>query len=48
MFYCVDCKNFSTKPKGKTNLPFSGYCTRAKKNVFETDRGCKQFEEEML
>lgn len=48
MYYCVDCKYFSTKVKGKNNAMYDGFCVKNKKNIFETDRGCNDFIEEMF
>lgn len=48
MYFCVDCKYFSTKVKGKNNGMYDGFCVKAKKNIYETDRSCKDFSEEMF
>lgn len=48
MYYCVDCKYFSTKVKGKKNNMYDGFCVKNKKNIIETDRNCKDFVEEMF
>ena len=44
--YCVDCRYYSTKVKGH-NTGYDGSCTLLKKNVYETDRGCQDFQEEV-
>ena len=43
VYYCVDCKSFSTKVKGRTKQGFDGYCLKIKKNVYQTSRACKGF-----
>jgi|GEM_PF-4137168 len=48
MYFCVDCKHFSNKVKGKNNAMYDGFCTKIKKNIYETDRNCKEFAEEMF
>lgn len=48
MYYCVDCKYFSTRVKGNRNARFDGFCTKIKKNIFETDRSCKEFVAEVF
>ncbi|MCE8426487.1 MAG: hypothetical protein J5U17_12010 [Candidatus Methanoperedens sp.] len=46
MKYCVDCKYFSTKVKGSNREQYEGFCILFKKNVYETNIGCKHFKEE--
>ena len=48
MKYCVDCRYFTTKVKGCNREQYDGSCTFLKKNVYETNRGCKDFTEERL
>ena len=48
MNYCVDCKYFSTKVKGGNREQYDGSCSLFKKNVYETNIGCKEFREEQL
>ncbi|MDD5616602.1 MAG: hypothetical protein Q7J35_15320 [Candidatus Methanoperedens sp.] len=48
MKYCVDCRYFTTKVKGSNREQYDGSCTLAKKNVYETNRGCKDFTEERI
>ncbi len=43
VYYCVDCKNFSTKVKGRNKQGFDGYCLKIKKNVYQTNRACRDF-----
>ncbi|MFA4958071.1 MAG: hypothetical protein WC556_13975 [Candidatus Methanoperedens sp.] len=48
MKYCVDCKYFSTKVKGSNREKYDGSCGLIKKNVYETNLGCKEFNEERI
>lgn len=47
MYYCVDCRYFSTKVR-KKNKGYDGHCLKTKKDIFESDRGCEYFEEEYI
>lgn len=48
MYYCVDCVYFSNKVKENNNEMYDGFFVKKKKNIFETDRSCKDFDEDML
>ncbi len=43
--YCVDCNYLSTRVKGKNAQGFDGYCLKIKKNVYQTNRACKDFKQ---
>ncbi|MFA4934927.1 MAG: hypothetical protein WC568_03730 [Candidatus Methanoperedens sp.] len=48
MKYCVDCRYYTTKVKGSNREQYDGSCTLIKKNVYETNRECKEFKEESI
>ncbi len=41
--YCVDCNYFSTRIKGRNKQGFDGYCLKAKKNIYQTNRAYNDF-----